>query len=154
MRCLVIISLLCVSTLTAQSTGEKLLWLGGASVAFSLFDYVGYNATMNEHGIAPVGYRVAQAAVQIGLSYLLYEKFGLPTAIAFNLIWWTWGCDLMYYQFGRVLPPYDQLSPNKQVTWASWTPVGLVRGGKEPIAHNTLIAQSLVGLTLAITITL
>lgn len=139
-------SLLLIASLSfAQTSGEKVLWLAGSSVAFSLFDYVGYNMTLGTPA-----YRAAQFAVQIAISYILYEKFGLPTAIGFNLVWWTWGCDLLYYQWGRVLPPYDRLDSGKQVSWASWTPAGF---GKRIVPHDTLIAQSLVGAVLAFTIT-
>jgi len=147
---LLLLALIFTTGLSAQpSTTKKLLWLTGSSAVFSLFDYVGYNATKGS-----TVYRISQAVVQIGLTYLLYKQLGISSAIAFNVIWWTWGLDLLYYQWGRILPPYDILEKGKQVTWAHFTPVGIFRGSGNAIAHNTLIAQSLFGFVIAVTITI
>jgi hypothetical protein len=152
MKKLIIPLMFCVMLSQAQEKSwlEKKGYMLGGVVVFSAFDYIGYNLTKNDHGVAPIGYRIAQLLVQAGITKFLIDEVGLPEAIGFNVIWWTWGADLMYYQWGRILPPHDMLTANKQVTWASWTPVGLIRGGKKPIAHNTLFAQATIGLSISL----
>jgi hypothetical protein len=151
MKTLIIPLLFCVMLSQAQEKSwlEKKGYMLGGVVVFSAFDYIGYNLT-EKNGVAPITYRIAQLLVQAGITKFLIDQVGLPEAIGFNVIWWTWGADLMYYQWGRILPPYDMLTANKQVTWASWTPVGLVRGGKKPIAHSTLFAQATFGLSISL----
>ena len=148
----------------APGTLERLLWLAGASVAYAGFDYIGYNATRNNPS-ALRAYRVTQVLMQSAISWLLYEQVGLPTAISFNLIWWTFGMDFLYYGYAEIINPGHPWESRgdfgngvlaNRCGWAYWTPVGISRGMKrgKPIAANTLIAQSLVGLGLAVTITL
>jgi len=127
---------------------EKKGYMIGSVVAFSAFDYAGYNLSKDSKTSLDV-YRVVQVLVQVGITKLLIEEVGLPEAIGFNLIWWTWGADLLYYQWGRFIPPYDRLTQNKGVTWAHWTPVGLVRG-RGVIANDTLIAQATIGLSISL----
>ncbi|MBN1448393.1 MAG: hypothetical protein JXA28_10725 [Bacteroidetes bacterium] len=154
-------------TITADLTpgaGEKILYLTGATLGFALFDYVGFNLVRGNNVMLPV-YRVLQGLVQAGVSWFLYRKLGLPTTIAFNVLWWTWGMDAVYYGYtelfnvggswnGRGTFRAEILDNN--CTWASWTPVGIARGmdPDKKIAGDTLIAQSLVGAALALTITL
>jgi len=143
--------------------GEKLLWLGGASLSYALFDYVGYNLVRGNSTTTPI-YRVIQTLVQAGITWLLYEQLGLSTAAAFNLVWWTWGMDALFYGYteafdvggewrGRGVFQADIMGNN--CTWASWTPVGMARGmdSSRPIAGDTLVAQFLIGAAAAITIT-
>jgi len=137
----------CVQAQEKSWLGKKVYMLGGV-VAFSAFDYMVYNQ-MNGNKTSLAVYRIAQLLVQAGITKILVDEVGWPEAIGFNVIWWTWGADLLYYQWGRILPPYDQLTHDKQVTWASWTPVGLLKGGKRPIAHGALLAQATIGLLLA-----
>lgn len=143
---------------------EKLLYLLGASVFFAGFDYLGYNAT-RQHPSALSVYRVLQGLTQLAISWFLYEQVGLPTAIGFNLIWWTFGDDFLYYGYAELMNPGHPWESRGELgrkvmgnhcTWAYWTPVGILRGMKRDraIAGSTLIAQSLVGLTAAISITL
>jgi hypothetical protein len=143
---------------------EKVAWLAGASVAFAGFDYVGYNLVRNTTTPRLI-YRVVQFGVQVGLSWLLYKKFGLPTAIGFNIFWWTFGDDFIFYGITELCNVggtwqrrgifKDNIS-NNNTTWAYWTPIGILRGMDQtkPIAGNTLIAQSLIGACLAVAITI
>lgn len=146
-----------------RTDSEKLLYLAGASLGFALFDYIGYNLVRDNPTTTPI-YRVVQKLIQLGISWVLYEELGLPTAIAFNLIWWTWGLDAIYYGYtelfnvggawsGRGAFQADIM--NNNCYWASWTPVGIAQGadGKKKIAGDTLVAQSLIGAALAITLT-
>ncbi|MCZ7554817.1 MAG: hypothetical protein M5R41_00260 [Bacteroidia bacterium] len=151
-----------LATSTPDAT-EKLLWLTGATLSYAMFDYVGFNLVRDNSSALPF-FRVIQALVQAGITWILYEKLGLPTATAFNLVWWTWGTDAMFYGYtelfnvggswkGRGVFRSDILDNNCK--WASWTPVGMLRGmdSSRPIAGDTLLAQFLVGAAAAVTIT-
>jgi hypothetical protein len=153
-----------VFTPATPGKGEKLLWLAGATLSYAMFDYVGFNLVRDNNTTLPI-YRVMQACVQAGITWLLYEKLGLPTAAAFNLVWWTWGADALFYGYtelfnvggnwrGRGVFQSDIMDNN--CTWASWTPVGMLRGmdASRPIAGDTLLAQVLVGAAAAMTITI
>ncbi len=146
------------------SAGEKLLWLAGASITFSLFDFVAFNH-VRATGASMPAYRVLQTMVQAGISWILYEYAGLPTAVAFNIAWWTWSMDALYYVYADTLDiekhgwePRGSFETNimgNRCTWAWWTPVGIAQGmnNKKPIAGDTLMAQMLLGAALAITVT-
>ena len=154
-----------LSTVAAPDEQDRLLYLGGAAMGLALFDYIGYNLARasGEHGNLVV-YRVLQGLAQLAVSWLLYEKLGLPSAIGFNVPWWTWGLDAIFYGYtelfnvggswsGRGAFASDILGNN--CYWASWTPVGLAQGAdpKKKIAGDTIIAQSILGAILAVTIT-
>lgn len=153
-----------LATESRSGAGEKSLYLTGAALGFALFDYVGFNLVRNSDTGLPI-YRVVQALTQLAVSWLLYETVGLPTAIGFNLIWWTWGLDAIYYGYTELFNAggswerrgafQSQIMGNR-CTWASWTPVGITRGmdPEKRIAGDTLIAQSLLGAALAFTIAL
>ncbi len=155
-----------IDTTAARSpgAGEKLLWLAGASLSYALFDYAGFNLVRGNNTTTPI-YRVVQALVQAGITWFLYEKLGLSTAVAFNVIWWTWGMDALFYGYtelfnvggewkGRGIFKSDIMENN--CTWASWTPVGMARGmdNSRPIAGDALVAQFLIGAAAAITMTI
>ncbi len=146
-----------------QPFWKKALGVVGASVAFSLFDYVGFNIA-RKHGKVGL-YRPFQIATQAGLTFLLKEKFGWKTAGAFNALWWTFNHDLMYYGWAHLLNPgngWDSRPAFKgvvedKVTWAWWTPAGLVNmlgGGsmRDPIKGKTLLVQAGVGVAVALTL--
>jgi hypothetical protein len=148
----------------APSATTKLLWLGGACILYAGADYAGYNATRHNPTALKV-YRVFQLLMQGAMSWLLYEQVGLPTALSFNLIWWTFGLDFLYYGYAELINPGHPWESrgdfrngvlSNRCGWAYWTPVGMTRGMKRglPIAADTLIAQSLIGLGLALTITI
>ena len=152
-----------VNQVISKSAVEKILFLTGASLLYAGLDYVGYNSTRYD----PTGllcYRVFQVAMQVAISYFLYKEFGLPTAIGFNIIWWTFGDDLLYYGYASLINPGgkwesrnsfpDNVMAN-HTTWAYWTPLGILRGmnRSRPIAGNTLLAQALLGAVIGITVT-
>ena len=152
------------SAFGGATDGEKLLYLTGAAMGYALFDYVGYNSVRNDH-TGLVVYRVLQGLVQLGISWLLYEELGLPTAIGFNVLWWTWGIDAMFYGYTELFNVggswqqrgvFRKHILDNNCSWASWTPVGLVQGAdpQKKIAGDTIIAQSILGAILAVTITL
>ncbi len=144
--------------------GEKLLWLSGAAITYSLFDYVGYNLARGDNGSLRA-YRVLQVLVQAGITWLLHEQAGLPTAIAFNVIWWTWGMDALYYVYTDMFNAqgdwekrgsFERVILGNRCTWASWTPIGIACGMDEskPIAGDALMAQVFAGAITAFTITI
>ncbi|HET6402448.1 MAG TPA: hypothetical protein VFH95_13780 [Candidatus Kapabacteria bacterium] len=150
---------------TSGTRIERIEYVIGASLVFSLADYIGYSLARvdNVNDKAPWWYRTIQASVQTGISYLLYKKFGLPSTIAFNLIWWSWGDDLAYDGWADLINPGKQsigiwenrtgngLRSN-HITWAGWTPIGLLRPQGSLIARDALVAQAMIGLSISIAI--
>jgi hypothetical protein len=141
----------------SQSAWEKAAWVSGSVAALGIYDYIGYNLT-SDHPTALGVYRVSFVLVQAGLTYLLYEKFGLPSAIGLNLIWWTFGVDMTFYGISEISPIRDhgwsgpgswESDSRYGVPHAGWTPVGLIRGGGR-IPRNTIVAQSIVGAVIGI----
>ncbi len=152
------------ATANRLSQEEKLLYLFGASVVYAGFDYVGFNITKSNPTALTI-YRVLQVATQAAISWLLYDQVGLTTAISFNVIWWTFGDDILYYGYAELFNPgggwesrgaFRNSIIGNQCTWAYWTPIGITRGidRKKVIAGDTLIAQSLIGAILAVSLTL
>ena len=137
---------------------ERVAYVIGGSVTFSLLDFLGFNLTESHPG-ARLGYRVIQVVSQTAISYFLYKKFGLTSAISFNLIWWTWGDDLGFYGWTNLVNPaapwfnrdFNGLHGNG-VSWAGWTPIGLLRRQGTIIDKYTLFSQALVGLSISIII--
>jgi len=150
-------------SLHAKPKWQKVLYLTGASLLYSGIDYFGYNAT-KKNSTTLIFYRIFQVAMQGAISWFLYDQLGLPTAIGFNLIWWTFGDDLLYYGYAELVNPGGAWESrgalrsnvmNNHTTWAYWTPIGMARGIKrEPIAGDALVAQALMGAAIALTITL
>lgn len=152
------------SSLSAQDKLEKAAWVAGSVVALGVYDYFGYNLTQDRQPALTI-YRISFVLAQAGLTYLLYEKFGLPSAIGFNLIWWTFGVDMVYYGVCEMNPDPGGTWPGRGawaaesregLKFAHWTPVGLLRGAREgdPIARNTIVAQAVVGFALGISISI
>ena len=143
-----------------KSKLEKVVWITGASLTFSAFDYVGYSLTHHNQS-SLMTYRIIQLGVQGGLTYLLYKECGLTSAISFNIIWWSWGDDWAYYGWAHLINPsggrFENRSANglqtDRISWASWTPLGLMKGGKGAILRqHELVKQSMIGITVAIII--
>jgi hypothetical protein len=142
---------------------KRIEYVAGASLAFSLIDYVGFNLVRTPHGPGFL-YRCLEATEQTAISYFLYKTCGLSSVIAFNLIWWTWGDDIAYYGWTNLLNPASPNSFNSYVWenrtnsglrltdigWAGWTPIGLTRPQGSNIARSTLIAQAIVGFSISI----
>ena len=137
---------------------ERIGYVCGASLAFSLFDYIGSNATKNNNG-ARTAYRILEVTVQTAITYFLYKKCGLNSAISFNVIWWTWGDDLAYYGWAYVFnpkPPWEGRNYNgfqgDAISWASWTPIGLTRKKDSLIDKATISIQAMLGFSISIAI--
>ncbi len=150
----------CSSVLHAQPDSarlERTAYVLGSSLAFSLFDYVGYGL-VRKNNQAPLSYRLLQVSVQAAISYFLYKQCGLSSAITFNLMWWTWCDDISFYGWGNLLnpswPPWENRTHNglmgRQIDWAYWTPIGLTRPWKSLIARDVLVAQAAIGFSVSI----
>jgi hypothetical protein len=137
---------------------ERIAYVVGGSLSFSLLDFLGFNLTEG-HKSARSVYRVIQVTSQAAITYFLYKKFGLSSAISFSLIWWTWGDDLGFYGWTNLINPanpwfnrLDNGLHGNQVTWAGWTPIGLTRRQGTVIDKYTLFAQTLIGFSISIAI--
>ena len=108
-------------------------------IIFSLYDYFGFHISYKKkwEDFTPLNpYRVSQFIVQVIITAILYLAYGWFSALAFNILWWTWCADLLFYFwydflriFGYPRKPggfKEQVMGNK-VTWAYWTFWGLLR---------------------------
>ncbi|HZK75703.1 MAG TPA: hypothetical protein VFD13_02235 [Candidatus Kapabacteria bacterium] len=145
---------------TTTTKLERAAYVVGAGLTFSLLDYVGYSLVRNGNR-GPGWYRVLEGTVQAGISYFLYKECGLSSAVSFNLIWWTWGLDLGWYGWSNLINPasngrWENRTWSglhlREINWAGWTPIGLLRPQGSNIARDALIWQSVVGLAISIAI--
>ena len=143
---------------------EKSLWLTGSCLVFSGFDYWAYNVSKDHHGIAPLGYRISQLALQGVITKVLGDLVGPDVAISFNVLWWSGVDEELYHFWGEVTNAY---SNDGHGTWRrvrevgsanrNWTPVGLLQHGypsHQRIAGNTLLTQALGGVGVSFMIIL
>lgn len=139
-----------------------------ATFGFSLFDWIGYNVSrlngwVGEKFINP--YRIVQMLVQLIIIGILWYFLSFILALCFVLLWFTWTCDWIYYLYcflfgwtGLSLPGEYKEPFQNTVTWAWWTPYGLIDlliNRKENrqyrvIKYPVLIIQSLIGIILTI----
>lgn len=129
-------------------------------LAFALFDFWGYNLSVkkkwvNEELINP--YRIVQTAVQTVIIVLLLIFFDWKTSAVFIILWWTWYADWIYYAL--CVPFYFYCEKDEwktpfrnEVTWAWWTPLGLIMG-KGTIDWQWLFLQTLLGIGISILLT-
>ena len=141
---------------TAQAqTGKKILYLVGASVVAGTVDWAGFNLARNSPTKLRL-YRVGQWMMHGALFWIIKEQVGLPTAIGFVVVGWTFNFDLVYYLVDGTIGDGDFRDVlNDEVRHAGYTPVGWFRGWtNEKIAGNTLFAQAGAGLAFAITLSI
>jgi hypothetical protein len=133
-------------------------------IIFSLYDYFGFHISYKKgwEDFSPVNrYRVSQFVVQIIITLFLFLSYGWFSALAFNILWWTWWADLLFYFWYDLLKIYgyprkpggfrEQVLGNK-VTWAYWTAWGLIsrkRNG-EIITSKALFVQAGIGLGVVV----
>lgn len=89
------------------------------TVAFTGFDLTFFPFTHDYEKWLPV-YRVAQGLVQTGLYYWAFTLSGWTAPVASFIIWWTGGCDILYYLMGNFPWHFGPWY------WLWWTPAGLV----------------------------
>jgi hypothetical protein len=141
---------------------------------FGMFDYVGYN----KYGQFPLKklklilwevhpYRVIQTLFQLGLFISMWIFIDFWAGFLFMFMWWAWLADFVYYLYYDVLKWFgeqgsageafkEQVLGNR-VTWASWTPYGIIFRWipgykKQPISGKILIIQGIVGLIISIVV--
>lgn len=144
----------------------RALWVTGGVLTYATFDYLVVGLFRPNNLTA---YKVLQYCVQAGITYLLYKKCGLSSAIGFNIIWWTFGADMVYYGIAELRGETSSKrwpgagswkvdNENGEYSGAGWTPIGLIRGARavetRGIPTNTLVAQSIAGAVIGIGITI
>lgn len=133
--------------------------LAGACFLYAGIDYVGYNSTRTSPRALRV-YRVCQLGMQIGFTLLLLQYAGWASALGFNIIWWSFGLDFLYYVFSETVNaprPWDRRGDFARgimadaCGWAYWTPIGIAHGMKRgrSIPARVLIVQAALGLMSA-----
>ena len=144
-----------------KSQLERMAYVVGASLGFSLADYITFNALKGrDYVYDPRAFRIIEGITQGAITYLLYRYCSLSSAISFNLMWWTWCDDLAYYGWGYTLGLFPWESSEEsglrfhEYDSAGWTPIGLLRPQGSSIAKSTLLAQSAVGFSISMAILL
>lgn len=139
---------------------------------FALFDYFGYTYFYFLSKVKV--YRLLQGIFQFVLSVFCFYLEGIKSVVIFNILWWTWTADWIFYLYCLVFNfrgnRKDWLQPFRgHVRWAFWTPAGLMQlmfKGKEKIIGQEgepvslyrtikpfpLILQSLLGIIIIIII--
>jgi len=133
-------------------------------IVFSLYDYFGFHISHKKgwEDFTPLNpYRISQFIVQAVITIILYILYGWYSALAFNILWWTWWADLLFYFwydflrfFGYPRKPggfKEQVIGNK-VTWAYWTAWGLLRfKHKDTImTRNAIFVQAGAGMIIVV----
>lgn len=143
---------------------DKLLVLSIACLLYALADYVGYNLSRHDARMLR-RYRIAQVLMQLVMTGSIWWSASLATACAFNMIWWTFGEDILYYGIAALANPGGRWESRgnfrrnilgNKCTWAYWTPIGILRGmdKKRPISGSALLIQSFLGCLCAIALVL
>ena len=142
----------------------SLIYTVAAVIVFALFDYFGFNVSL-KRGWADFSnfnkYRVVQGLFQLILTVLLFYFSGWRAAIAFNIIWWTWGCDFLFYlycevfNYGNDRGNFRKEVKSNSVKWAWWTPYGLLFTKKgDVIKYRKLVWQAVLGTLGAVVVLL
>jgi hypothetical protein len=137
--------------------------LAGA-VLFALFDYFGFNISLKRKWADfshRNKYRTAQLVFHIFLTLFLLVVNGWKPALIMNIIWWTWGCDFMFYMFceifnfGKDRGNFRKEVLSNSVQWAWWTPYGLLFSKKgDTLKFIILLVQSVSGIIFSVFISL
>jgi len=133
-------------------------------IIFSLYDYFGFHISHKkgwEDFTFLNPYRVSQITVQIIITAALYIITGWFSALAFNILWWTWWADLLFYFWYDIIKIFgyprkpggfkEQVLGNK-VTWAFWTAWGLMRFKQKDVVMTSteIFAQAGIGMLITI----
>jgi len=135
-------------------------------MVFSIYDYFGFHISHRkgwEDFTALNPYRLSQFVFQIIISVILYIIGGWFTALAFNILWWTWWADLLFYYWYDTLRVFgyprspggfrEQVLGNK-VTWAYWTMWGILRFKHKNtvMKKSEIFLQAITGMIIVMTI--
>lgn len=135
-----------------------------AIFTFALYDYFGFTYAIHNNKVQ--NYRISQVIIQIIISILCLWLGGLKEALIFNILWWTWWADWIFYLYCFLFNykgnRKDKFQPFEgKVRWAFWTPLGLLQLlflGKESkqfyrvLNPVYLVIQSVFGLFISILI--
>jgi len=147
----------------SQSDTTMLSRMGEVAVAsciFAAYDYIGYNVCKKSPSLLVI-YRISQFILQGILTWQLWEHGGFRCALSFNLLWWTFVDDLIYYGYASIANPsgsWENKNSTKEalsnVTWAYWTPIGIVKGMKRNVVIEKplLYWQASIGVCVSFTI--
>jgi hypothetical protein len=159
---LLIIICVCGTARAQDSTRyERIAYVVGASVGFSLVDYVAFNYAQAYLGVdhrnfTNTIYHGLFGLLGVAINYFLFEKFGWKGLAGFDLIWWTWGDDLGYMAWANILNPPSPHWPNRSteqftdnICCAEWTPAGLMQGYRGGLPRSTLFGQAAIGFAIS-----
>jgi hypothetical protein len=141
------------------TTALNFLDVAAAGLLYAGVDYSGFNATKHRPSLLKK-YRIFQLIMQSALTVFLALRCGLAEAVAFNLVWWTFGLDFLYYVYAFLLNPgrpWDSRGDLRKwvfqndARWAYWTPIGIARGMSKDvgISGKALTVQSTIGILAA-----
>lgn len=132
---------------------EALLTVAAALI-FSVYDYALFPLTDNPDGSPNawrIPYRISQIVLQLALYTACFFLAGWTCAAAAALVWWTGGCDVLYYLYDG---PRSSFWGERRWFWMWWTPLGLARraqGRRDPLMSSTeVLWQALIGAVLSV----
>lgn len=133
-------------------------------IIFSLYDYFGFHISYKKgwEDFTPINpYRISQSIIQLIITAILLIFFGWLSALTFNILWWTWWADLLFYLWYDLLRVFgyprkprgfrEQVMGNK-VTWAYWTAWGILRlkHKHEIMTWKEIFFQAIIGLIIVV----
>lgn len=127
------------------------LYAIAVTIGFTLFDLWLFPLTKDADGEPNKWrrpYRALQIIVQLGLYTGAFFLGGWSAAAASAVIWWTGGCDVLFYWFGKY-----EFWGERNWFWMWWTPLGLVRGRRENLMNSVeVFRQSIIGAGIGVAI--
>lgn len=123
-------------------------------VFFSVLDAFIWPVARRQHKAIIRGYRIGQIAFLAFIVIGLFGSVSLGAALAFLILWWTFIADFLFYlinDFVRHENAFQREVMSDRVTWASWTPIGLL-GAKT--TGKALIIQGAIGVFVAVFVSL
>ena len=128
-----------VAVIVGKLRRQNLLGFVGCILVFTAFDLLGYKYAIEAAGRAGpalMAYRIMQFLFQFIL-IVLFLPSSVNVAIGFTFVWWTGGCDILYYLIGRYPLP-------ESMSWLSWTLPGLVVNGTNNIMGTSFAINTLL----------
>ena len=125
-----------------------------AIITLSIIDYLGYNnwgcLYSNQYVNA---YRIFIVIIQIFISIILFNFFGIIPVIVFLWLWWTGFADFLYYVIDEIRGGNEQFFLWKgevTLSWLWFTPYGLYKRltSKKDITKKEFLIQTITGVIL------